>query len=340
MTRSAAARVGLRVDGQHGATGVADDALRDRAEQRVAEPGAAVRPHDDQVEPALTRHLHDLDGGVADALRRRHARRAHALREPTPLVEVGLGLVRELLQHLRARHHRALREGVARQLVGVEQRQLGVERTGEFDRGRHRRAGRLAEVDRAQDLLPREAHGDLLPMSIRPPGAAGQADAARNSSRASSDPCRPACVASFATSSRRSRMTLPFENPWITAGKMYELLHTAGVFPSEAAVDFTAAATSFLRSVRPGIIAAECRASSHAHSSVPAQVRKSLAVNDEPMTSLMYWLMWRRRTSSTVPSSSRNLSRSGPGTLSSSLTSLAMRASCSSRTCRLPDLPG
>src|SRR5262249_51814770 len=91
-------------------------------------------------------------------------------------------------------------------------------------------------------------------------------------------------------------ITFPFSNELIISGQTYELRQTAGVFPNTPAVSLIAATTFFLRAVFCSGISSLARASAHAQTSVPAQVRKSFALKFEPITSLMYSLMWRRVT--------------------------------------------
>lgn len=49
------------LDGEHGAGGFAHHALRHAADQQMAKPGAAMRPHDDEIHPGLARVTDDFD---------------------------------------------------------------------------------------------------------------------------------------------------------------------------------------------------------------------------------------------------------------------------------------
>src|SRR5438045_1339747 len=85
-------------------------------------------------------------------------------------------------------------------------------------------------------------------------------------------------------------------------GQMYDDLHTAGVFPSCAAVSFTAAVSILRRSVTPSTASPCRRARTLAQISVPAQVRKSLAEKLSPIRSLILSLIICLVMFTTLPS--------------------------------------
>src|SRR2546430_10178111 len=98
-------------------------------------------------------------------------------------------------------------------------------------------------------------------------------------------------------------MVVPFSKLSITPGQMYELRHTAAVFPKVSAVVLIAATIFLFRDEDFSHSSAPAFASAQAHTRVPAHVRKSFALNDSPITSLIYSLMCLRLISTKFPSS-------------------------------------
>src|SRR5205823_12340380 len=84
---------------------------------------------------------------------------------------------------------------------------------------------------------------------------------------------------------RKSSIVRPSRYCSITAGLTYEARATAGVFPSRSPTERITAA--ILRFDSASVSATPRSASPTAASSVPPQVRKSLAVNSSPMYSWM-----------------------------------------------------
>src|SRR5262249_48932141 len=84
--------------GEHGARGVAHDALGDAAEHRVEPADPAVRAHHDQIEP-LARGLHDLREWIAVTRAPRHAIAERGARAADGLVHDAFDLVASARDH-------------------------------------------------------------------------------------------------------------------------------------------------------------------------------------------------------------------------------------------------
>src|SRR5439155_21262032 len=135
-------------------------------------------------------------------------------------------------------------------------------------------------------------------------------------------------------------MVVPFSKLSMTSGQMYELRQTDAVFPKVSAVVLIAATIFRFRDEDFSDSWVPAFANAQAHIRVPAQVRKSFALNDSPITSFMYSLMCLRLMSTNSPSSVSYLKTSVSRHLSRVLRTLATWRSRNSRYWRTPDFPG
>src|SRR5262249_54232763 len=83
--------------GEDGARREADHAIRDAAEQGAIEPGAPVRPHDDQLRPLVPG---ELDDGLLGGPRQYHGAHRRPPRGRRPLLELVLHPLPPLLEEL------------------------------------------------------------------------------------------------------------------------------------------------------------------------------------------------------------------------------------------------
>src|SRR3989442_15638900 len=98
-------------------------------------------------------------------------------------------------------------------------------------------------------------------------------------------------------------MVVPFSKLSMTSGQMYALRHTDAVFPKVSAVVLIADTIFRFRDEDFSDASVPAFANAQAHTRVPAQVRKSFALNTSPITSLIYSLMCLRLRSPNSPSS-------------------------------------